>query len=90
MARRGSAREGALLSLRARGAGICELLLEKTEPAAKYGPLDYFLFGKVENPTELRLPSMTTRYEEIVNEALARMGTIVAEGRAPIAPTDSA
>ena len=80
----------ALLSLRARGAGICELLLEKTEPAAKYGPLDYFLFGKVENPTELRLPSMTTRYEEIVNEALARMGTIVAEGRAPIAPTDSA
>jgi hypothetical protein len=74
----------ALLALRARGSGICELLLQKTTEELKYGPLDHFLFGKIKNPTELRLPSMTSRYDEIVNVPVARMKAIVAQGGAGV------
>jgi hypothetical protein len=59
----------ALLALRVRGHGVCELLMEKTESRNKLGTLDHLLFAKVENPVDLRLPSMHANFESLVSKA---------------------
>jgi hypothetical protein len=76
----------ALLALRARGSGICEMLLEKTTEKEKHGALDHFLHRRVQDSTELRLPSMAARFEEIVGTMLKRMEAIVARERSGTSP----
>lgn len=78
----------ALMALRARGMEVCDLLLEKTMPAKKWGSLDGFLCSKVENTTALRLASMEDSYERIVGTMRDRMTAALADAeRARGAPS---
>jgi hypothetical protein len=54
-------------------ASVCSLLAEKTQEDAKWGPLDVFLFSKITDPGQLRLPFMNRRFGEIVDGSLERM-----------------
>jgi len=59
-----------LMALRAKGQGVCRLLFEKTQPLERWGPLDQFLFGRVQDSRELRLPSMEARFHALVQRSL--------------------
>ena len=62
-----------LMALGARGDGICRLLLEKTELQRRWGPLDVFLSERVGDSIELRLGSMPSRFQDLVNRSVARL-----------------
>jgi hypothetical protein len=62
-----------LMALRARGQSVCRLLFEKTQPRQRWGPLDQFLFGRVQDSRELRLPSMEARFHALVQRSLQRI-----------------
>jgi len=48
----------ALLALGRERGGICRLLVEKTQPATKWGPLDHFIHERIDNSVRLRLPTI--------------------------------
>lgn len=62
-----------LLALGARGDGICRLLMEKTELFKRWGPLDQFLFERVDDSIELRLRTMPVRFQGLVNRSVERL-----------------
>jgi hypothetical protein len=61
------------MALGADGRSVCRLLVEKTEPQHAWGPLDQFLYERAPGTKLMRLPSMKTRFDDLVTRSVTRM-----------------
>jgi hypothetical protein len=62
-----------LLALGTQRTRICDLLIDKTRKAEKWGRTDAFLLRKARHPRALRLPDMEERFHQLVERSIERL-----------------
>jgi hypothetical protein len=63
----------AMLALGSSGKRICELLLQKSQTAQKWGRTDRFLYRLTGGSRSMRLPNMERRFKDLTDRVLHRM-----------------
>jgi hypothetical protein len=63
----------AMLALGSAGKGTCDLLVEKTRAAERWGRTDAFLHHRYKDGRAMRLPGMIERFDDLTQRSLRRM-----------------